>query len=482
MFDILGKFKDRKILVVGDLMLDEYLWGNVDRISPEAPVQVVAVRDESYTLGGAGNVINNLTTLGARVIAVGLTGTDAQGALLRERLDQLRVDTRGVVAEANRPTTRKTRIIAANQHVLRIDREVRQPVSNQTIATLKSFLDSTLKSADLVLISDYGKGLLTDTLLAYIILKAGGLKKKVVVDPKGLNFLKYSGATLLTPNRKEAALAAGMEIRDRDRQSIVRAAEKLKKSVDVANLLITCGKDGMALFQNGKPPHYIQAEAKQVFDVSGAGDTVLSVLGLALAADASFEDSAALANMAAGIVVGKLGTAVIHPDEIRQALRGRSGPPTKLVGAETLSDLVHRVRQKGQRIVLTNGCFDLLHSGHIEFLAASKAKGDVLIVAIDDDESVRRIKGGGRPLIPADLRVRVLSAIDSIDHVIVFSSDKLEQLIQVIRPDVLTKGDNFAAEQVSGARLVKNLGGEVVLVPVAGEVSSAQIIDMIKNA
>ncbi|MCG2759478.1 MAG: D-glycero-beta-D-manno-heptose-7-phosphate kinase, partial [Desulfobacteraceae bacterium] len=287
------KFNKCKILVVGDLMVDEYLWGDVDRISPEAPVQVVSVKNENYTLGGSGNVVNNLVELGAKVSVVGITGTDRHGDLLLKKLNELGADTTSVIQEPDRPTTRKTRIIAANQHVLRIDRETKREISAKTFELLTEFIEEKVSSTDLVLISDYGKGLITKSLLLKLIESAEKHNKITIADPKGLDFSKYSGVSLLTPNRKEAALAAGTEISDES--SLIESGNKILDTVSIDNLLITCGKDGMILFEKNKEPYKISAKARQVYDVSGAGDTVLAVMGLALASGASLKDSAAIA-------------------------------------------------------------------------------------------------------------------------------------------------------------------------------------------
>lgn len=316
------KFKKRRILVIGDLMIDEYLWGDVDRISPEAPVPVVAVKKEESTLGGSGNVINNLSALGANVFAAGVIGAGRNGNMLLKRLASLRVDAGGVIQERGRPTTRKTRVIAAHQHVLRIDRETKKEVSGKTMDEISCFIEQATAQTDIIIVSDYGKGLITKTLMDRIVKAGKRHGKMIIADPKGLDYLKYSGVTLITPNRKEAALAAGVEITDNS--SLIEAGEKIMESTGVGNLLITCGKDGMALFERGRKPHKIRAEARQVFDVSGAGDTVVAVLGLCLASGGSLREAASVANKAAGIVVGKVGTATVSEKELAAALMHRS--------------------------------------------------------------------------------------------------------------------------------------------------------------
>ena len=477
----ISKFEKCHILVIGDLMIDEYVWGEVDRISPEAPVQVVSVLRDSATLGGAGNVVNNLVALGAQVAIAGILGAGANADLLIKMFRELGVDTTGVIQDPTRPTTRKTRIIGGHQHVLRIDRETKQEISEEQVNTLVRFAKDRIGAFDLILVSDYGKGLLSETLLRQIIDVANQNKKRIIVDPKGLNFGKYAGATAITPNKKEASLAAGIEILDD--ASLEEAGKKLLLDIPVQMVLMTCGKEAMVLFEQGNEPYRIMtSEVRQVFDVSGAGDTVVSVLGLGLASGHSFRQAAAIANVAAGIVVGKVGTATVSRKELQRALE----PSIEALATKqkTLSDLIliiDRLRAGGKTIVMTNGCFDLLHVGHIKLLSASKKMGDVLIVAIDDDESVRALKGKDRPIIAAQERIRIISALDCVDYVTLFSTRELGDLIEALRPDVLTKGSNYTNETVLGREIVEKFGGSVALIPMTEAVSSTGVINQIKQ-
>lgn len=475
----ISKFDRCNILVVGDLMVDEYLWGDVERISPEAPVQVVTIKDEDFSLGGSGNVVNNIVALGAKVSAVGVIGTGTDGQLLLNKLNELGVDIAGIFQDSNRPTTRKTRIIASNQHVLRIDRETKESISEPAFEAIAKYLEEKIPDVDVVLISDYGKGLITEALMARLIAAAQKHKKITIADPKGLDFSKYSGVSLITPNKKEAALASGIEVVDE--KTLIEAGNKILQRVGIDKLLITCGKDGMVLFDRNKAPYKIRAETRQVYDVSGAGDTVLAVFGLSVASGISFEDGAVLANTSAGIVVGKVGTATVSRQELSSALK-HDDISLKHKDLSELPVLIQDMKKKGKRLVMTNGCFDLLHAGHIMLFSASKKLGDVLIVAIDDDDSVRDLKGKGRPVISARERVRIISALDSVDYVVVFSSQELSKLIEIIRPDVLTKGSNYASEEVFGRELVEQLGGRVVLIPVTEKISSTRIINNIRNS
>ncbi len=476
----ISRFRDCRVLVIGDLMVDEYMWGEVERISPEAPVPVVSVLRDTTTLGGAGNVVNNLVALDAKVAVAGVIGAGPKADLLKRMFAELGVDAGGVIQDPGRPTTIKARIIAGHQHVLRIDRETKKAISEAQCDELVSFVKRRLDDFDLVLVSDYGKGLLTRRLLREVIDAVRKEGKIVIVDPKGLDFTKYAGASAITPNKKEAALASGIDIEDDE--TLVAAGRRLLQDASVDNVVITCGKEAMVLFEGNREPYRISAEARQVFDVSGAGDTVLAVLGLGVASGGTFREASTLANTAGRIVVGKVGTATVSREELRRVM----DPSDQILAAKQkrLSDLVpilDRLRAEGKTIVMTNGCFDLLHVGHIRFLGASKKMGDILVVAIDDDDSVRTLKGKGRPVIAAQERVRVITALDSVDYVTIFATKDLERLIEAIRPDILTKGSNYTDQTVMGRKIVERTGGRVAMIPVTEAISSTQVINQIKQ-
>ncbi len=311
-------FSERRVLVVGDLMIDEYMWGDVERISPEAPVPIVSVRSETYRLGGAGNVVNNLVDLGAKVVVTGVVGADDRGKMLLERMASLNIETDGIIRLDDRPTIRKTRIIASDQQVLRIDWEKIAPVPDDLISPVHRFLEQHIPEVDAVIVSDYGKGLISTALMELVTATARKHGKFAIVDPKGLDFSRYAGVAMITPNKKEASLAAGIDIVDE--ATLNRAGSRLLEIVGSESVLITLGKDGMQLMRKNAAPFHITARSKQVYDVSGAGDTVLAVMGLAAASGFSMPDSARLANIAAGIVVGKIGTATVSVEELREAL------------------------------------------------------------------------------------------------------------------------------------------------------------------
>ena len=349
-FDI-EKLAGCRILVVGDLMLDAYLWGEAERISPEAPVQVVSVNSEDYTLGGAGNVISNLVALGAQVSAVGVVGSGPDAQLILKQLNALGVHTGGVIQDPQRPTTRKTRIIANHQHVLRFDREVNAEINQQLLGQISQSATDQVAETDIILVSDYGKGLISKTLMQRLNAAAQQHGKMIIVDPKGLDFDKYAGASLITPNQKETALAAGMDIVDH--KTLSEAARRLIKKTGIDRILVTCGKDGMVYFERDARPYRIGTKARQVFDVSGAGDTVLAVLGLGMAAGYAIKEAVALSNTAAGIVVGKVGTAPVTKSELAASLNLIPDPTFyKQKTMAELSAVAQKLQKAGKRIVL----------------------------------------------------------------------------------------------------------------------------------
>lgn len=474
----LAELAGLKILVAGDFMLDEYLWGQVERISPEAPVQVVEVVQESRVLGGAGNVVNNLCGLGAQVAVLGLVGADAAAAILRQELARLGVDHSGLLTDPQRPTTRKTRILGGRQQMLRLDWENRAPAPPWLAAQATTFLAGQLSELAAIVLSDYGKGVLTPEIIALLL--AVGQKQgiPVVVDPKGRDYRRYRGATVITPNRKEAEAAVGYPLRDPEQ--VIQAGKDLNRLCETEAILITLGPEGMMLIPREGEPREIPAQAREVFDVSGAGDTVVAVLTLALARWRELEAAAHLANLAAGIVVGKVGTAPIRASELAAGLQGQAGS-RKIIPAGELPALAVQLRAQGRRLVFTNGCFDLLHWGHIRFLEAARRLGDVLLVALDDDPSVRKLKGPGRPVLKASQRQEILAALAAVDYVTIFATEELPRLLQVLQPAVLTKGSNYPESQVVGAELVRSWGGQVVLIPTEESVSIRELIHQIQR-
>ena len=464
-----------KILVIGDLMIDHYLWGNCERISPEAPVQVVDVRNETTVLGGAGNAINNLNTLGAQVSVSSIIGDDANGDELLSMLRSIGVKTDNVFIEKDRKTSKKSRVIAVSQQVLRYDNETKSDIDSKSVDKILNSLVDTISSYDMVVLSDYGKGVLTNELCQGVINAAKEASVKVLVDPKGSDFSKYRGAYLLTPNKKEAVLATGIEINDTE--SLELALLKLKTECDLGLSLITLSEDGIATYDD--KVKVFPTVAKEVFDVTGAGDTVIASIAFALSAGKNIEESAAFANLAAGVVVGKIGSATVTIDEIEEyeASLHKSTSDAHIKTFEDIKTIVERYRTNGKRVVFTNGCFDILHVGHVKYLQIAKSFGDVLIVGLNSDESVSRLKGPTRPVNIAQDRAYLLAALEAVDFVVPFESDTPYDLIKMIEPDVLVKGGDYEGKAVIGTEFA----GELKLVDFVDGKSTTKTIEKIQG-
>ncbi len=474
----LSRLNSVKALVIGDLMLDEYLWGSTERISPEAPVQVVDVVREDLRLGGAGNVINNLVSLGCEVHVASVVGEDEDGRALRKMLNQRAINAQGVFLAPGRKTSRKTRILASNQQMLRIDRESRDAIAPAFEQQLVDYVRSVAGNFQVLLVSDYLKGVLTEGVLRDIIAigKAEGIP--VVVDPKGADYTKYRGATLLTPNRKEAQVASGIQIKDE--KSLNSAGRKLCDELDLDALVLTRSEEGMSLFLRSGEHLQLPTEAREVYDVSGAGDTVLTLFGVGLAAGLSLEQAAHVSNLAAGIVVGKVGTSTVSPKEILEvAGRLHQDSDLKIKDRDTLKVALEADRALGKKIVFTNGCFDLLHVGHVKYLQAARKLGDLLVMGLNSDASIQRLKGPKRPLIGEEERAHILAALKCIDYVVVFNEDTPMELIELLRPDILVKGGDYTPEGVVGKDLVESYGGRVELIQFVDGKSTTGIVERI---
>jgi D-beta-D-heptose 7-phosphate kinase / D-beta-D-heptose 1-phosphate adenosyltransferase len=467
-----------RALVIGDLMLDEYLWGKTDRISPEAPVQVVEVAREDLRLGGAGNVVNNLVALGCSVSVCSVVGADENAVLLRRAFESKGVDLEGLFEDHDRKTSKKTRVIAANQQIVRIDRETKSPIAPDSEREMIRYLSACSGSFDVIIVSDYLKGVLTPEVLSAVCRIGRSLGIPVVVDPKGSDYSKYRGATLLTPNRKEAEIASGVAIVDLD--SLERAADGLLGSLGLDALLITRSEAGMSLFPADGASVHIPTVAREVFDVTGAGDTVISVLSVGLACGLSLSDAAWVANVAAGIAVGKLGTSTVSPREIVAEIgHGLKDSDSKIKNLDVLAHIIAQERSRGKQVVFTNGCFDLLHVGHVKYLQKARGLGDLLVVGLNSDSSVKRLKGERRPLIEEAERAHILAALDCIDYVVLFEEDTPLRVITALAPDILVKGGDYSLDGVVGREVVEAGGGRVELVQFVDGRSTSKIIDKI---
>ncbi len=463
------------ILVVGDLMIDHYLWGNAERISPEAPVQVVDVANETTVLGGAGNVVNNLIALGASVSVASAIGDDANGKELTIMLKGIGVKTEGLVTQPGRKTSKKSRIVASNQQILRYDKESKDAIDDVSVQKILAAVAKDLFLYDMIVLSDYGKGVITPELAQGVIALARESGKKVLVDPKGKDYGKYRGAHLLTPNKKEAQEATGIEIRDDD--SLKDALLWLKRNCELDRSMITLSEDGIAIYDEGV--RRFPTAAQEVYDVTGAGDTVIASIAFALSSGRSIDEAARFANLAAGVVVGKIGSATVTIDEIEEyeAMLHQSSSDAHIKSFGEIERIVNRCRAGGKRIVFTNGCFDILHVGHVKYLQEAKSFGDVLIVGLNSDASVRELKGPSRPVNTEDDRAYILAALESVDYVVKFGEETPYELIRMLKPDVLVKGGDYKGKEVVGTEFA----GELKLVDFVEGKSTTSTIEKIQE-
>ncbi|MFC4167592.1 D-glycero-beta-D-manno-heptose-7-phosphate kinase [Teichococcus aestuarii] len=454
------QLKRASVLVVGDAMLDRYVYGRVTRISPEAPVPVLGVEREVAMPGGAGNVVRNLTALGAAVAFLSVVGDDQAGSDLTGLIGgQPRVEP-WLLVQGGRATTTKTRFIANGQQMLRADHEIARAVHPRLADRLVRIATDTVAATSVMVLSDYRKGVLAGDVPERLIAAAKAAGRRIVVDPKGEDFSRYAGADVITPNRAELALATGMPVDTEE--EIVAAARALQRHHGFPAVLVTRSEDGMTLLE-GDVVHHLPAEAPEVHDVSGAGDTVVAVLAAGYAAGLPLPLAARIANIAGGLVVGKVGTAVAREADLLEALTPERGALRKVLRRAAAAEQVERWRQRGWRVGFTNGCFDLLHPGHVHLLEQARSWCDRLVVGVNADSSVKRLKGPARPIQPEAARAAVLASLATVDLVTVFEEDTPVELIELLRPDVLVKGADYTVDQVVGGELVQEWGGVVKL-------------------
>ncbi|KGD64392.1 bifunctional heptose 7-phosphate kinase/heptose 1-phosphate adenyltransferase [Alcanivorax nanhaiticus] len=462
-----------RVLVAGDVMLDRYWHGPTGRISPEAPVPVVRVTDLEDRPGGAANVALNMAALGATAELVGVTGDDEAARILEERLHAAQVGCH-FQKVTGLPTITKLRVISRQQQLLRLDFE--EAFHDQDPQPFADKVAEQLAHCGALVLSDYAKGALRDC--QALIKLARDASVPVLVDPKGSDFSRYRGATLLTPNLSEFEAVVGAV---KDEQDLITKGQQLIRDFDLQALLVTRSEKGMTLLRDGKPELHLPARAREVFDVTGAGDTVISVLATSIAAGAAMEDAVALANIAAGIVVGKLGTAVVSAPELRRAVHQEGGFGRGVMTEEQLLIAIEDARAQGERIVFTNGCFDIIHAGHVGYLDSARRQGDRLVLAVNGDDSIRRLKGAGRPINPLERRMAVLAALEAVDWVVPFDTDTPEPLLEAIKPDVLVKGGDYSVEEVVGHEFVKGYGGEVKVLDFIDDISTTKIVERIRK-
>ncbi|MGE3480766.1 MAG: bifunctional D-glycero-beta-D-manno-heptose-7-phosphate kinase/D-glycero-beta-D-manno-heptose 1-phosphate adenylyltransferase HldE [Gammaproteobacteria bacterium] len=466
-------FERGRVLVVGDLMLDRYWYGETSRISPEAPVPVVRVSEAEERPGGAGNVALNIAALHAQVTVMGLTGDDEAADVLAQRLSRAGINCR-LIRRPEFATVTKLRVLSRHQQLIRLDFE--DNFAHGDTAEVRESFAGLARDADVVLLSDYGKGTLHE--VQALIASARALGKPVLVDPKGSDFSRYRGATVITPNLSEFEAVVGHCASD---EELVAKGEALCRDLALEALLITRSKRGMTLLRRDLPPLHLAARAREIYDVTGAGDTAIAVLAAACAVGTELGAATALANVAAGVVVGKLGTASVSLQELDHALHDYDKIESGLTDADELLRRVARARARGETVVMTNGCFDLLHAGHVTYLEQARRLGDRLIVAVNDDASVKRLKGADRPVNALAQRAAVLAALQSVDWVVPFSEDTPEQLICRVQPDVLVKGGDYDAADVAGGDCVRARGGRVVILDYVENCSTSRVIEAIRH-
>ena len=481
----IDRFPQVRALVIGDLMLDIFMYGAVDRISPEAPVPVFRFTHEKMMVGGAGNVAANLASLGCRTACIGLVGTDTEGDTIAKLLDEAGCQ-RMLLTQPGRPTTVKTRMIASHNHLLRADRESPPPEMESLFKQFRELVESAVADTDIVLLSDYAKGLLTDRTTALVIEMGRRFGKPVIVDPKGHDYSKYAGATLVKPNLKEFQEATGMTFDPASPDftaDVTRGARTLFRRYRIAHLIVTLSEHGMLYLTaaDATPMVRIPTEAREVFDVSGAGDTSFAVLGGSLGAGATMENAMRLANLASGIVVGKLGTSCVTRDEMREQLTPTGGGPTEnVVSIAEISSIAEKLRRRGKVIGFTNGCFDCMHRGHLDSFRRARAECDVLIVGVNSDRSVKGYKGPDRPIQDERTRAALVAALRYVDYVVVFDDPTAEPLIERIRPDVVAK-EGYSIDQWPEAQRVLAYGGRAVILERTEGYSTSEMIARVRT-
>ena len=467
--------KRPSIAVIGDLMIDHYIWGSCERISPEAPVQVVSVSKESSILGGAGNVVSNLLSLGAEVSIFSVVGEDETAKEMETLLKASAIKQVSLIHENNRRTTKKSRIIASNQQVIRYDDETIKDINPLSEEALLTVFTKELEEYDVILLSDYGKGVLTTELTQKVINVVKKSNKPILIDPKGKDYSKYRGSTLLTPNKKEAVIATNINIGNK--KDLHKALKKLKDDLDLTYSIITLSEEGIGLLD--KKMSVIPTVAREVFDVTGAGDTVLASLAVAMASGLNIVEACEFSNKAAAMVVAKVGSATVTLNEIEEyehsLNQGKS--ESKIKNFEQIERIAKRLKEQGRKIIFTNGCFDILHRGHATYLQKAKELGDILILGLNSDESIRRLKGEERPVNNLEDRAFLIGALESIDFVVPFWEDTPYELIKLVKPNILVKGADYTGKEVIGSDIAE----EVILIDFVKGKSTTSLIEKISG-
>lgn len=479
---------EHTVLVVGDFMLDKYIWGSVERISPEAPIPIINVTQEEMRPGGAGAVVSFLSSLGARVLCAGVVGRDGEGEKLLETVSLTGVEVSGIIRDETRPTTVKARLMGhlhtagrGVQQLLRVDYEKNHPLSQEMEDRILGYIEDNLPRVNVIALSDMSKGTLTERLTNSICEMGRASGKPIIVDPSmSAPRQHYFGATAVTPNRQETEVMTGVSLRGRD--SFREAGRRLVEQLGLEYAIITLDKEGIFLYRRDGWHELFTTSPREVFDVTGAGDMVLSMLAMVIAGGYSWTEAVQLANVAAGLEVGKIGASPVSREELIAALgQGEASLKEKIRTIEELEGLLAGHRAKKERIVLTNGCFDILHRGHVEYLRFAKTQGEILVIGLNTDRSVRENKGSGRPIIPERDRARLLAALEDVDYVVLFDEATPDNLIRRLKPDILVKGEDWKEKGVVGREFVESCGGKVVLAPMVEGISTSEIINRIAS-
>ncbi len=480
---LLDNWRTRRITVVGDFMADRYVYGDAQRLSPDAPVPVLAAQRQELKPGGAANVALALRALRCEVDCLGVVGKDLMADALRSSLEDAGCNASGLLADPQRPTTVKHNFIGLAQHrhpqkMFRVDEESRAPIPKTVTDRLLKLAERKLKKSDVLCLEDYGKGVLTEAMCQGLIKLAKRMGVPVLVDPAAIeDYSKYRGATCITPNRFEAALATDQDATNADDATLIGLGKKLIRDLRLDTLVLTLDRQGLLLMRKGTKPQFVPTRAREVYDVTGAGDTVLAMLAGALANDTGWERATQLANVAAGLEVERFGAVPVDLDEILlDVLESNHGAHGKLRTLDELATELAAHKRQGKTVAFTNGCFDILHAGHVSYLRAAASQGDLLVVALNSDKSIRKLKGKDRPVNHEADRVMVLSALESVDYVVVFSQDTPKTLLRKLKPDVLVKGDEYAHDQVIGHEIVESYGGTIARVPMVKGKSTTNII------
>lgn len=476
--DKLHRIKESTVLIYGDFMVDKYIWGSVKRISPEAPVPILEVNKKQSKLGGAGNVVNNIVALGAATRVLGYVGTEEDGAWILRELENIGADTAYMKQREEVTTIVKTRIVSRNQQYIRLDEEIVKDIPAEYAEQVRQNIDAILHDITVIVISDYGKGAVTKKLAQFMIQKAKEREIPVIVDPKGTDYSKYAGASVCTPNMNELKLVTGYALDTEE--NIKEAGEKLREQTDLTYLMLTRSEKGISVFQNDGVKKDFPAVEKDVIDVTGAGDTVVAVTALCLGAGYPIEDCCVLANMAASVVCSRFGAATLSMNELMECIL-YSGE-FKLIDRKAACFIAENLRSKGKKLVFTNGCFDLVHAGHVSSFNQAKSMGDVLIVAVNSDASVKRLKGDKRPIVGQDHRISLLCALESIDYVMLMEEDTPVAIMEALKPDIAVKGKDWEGKDIPEKKVVESYGGQMKFIDLEQGLSTTNIIRKIMES